>query len=325
MGVPQPTIFLSYRRPFNFSTARAIFMDLHQHGYDVFMDTESINNERFETIILAEIAAREHFLVVLTPSTLEGCQEPDDWLRREIEYAMELQRNIVPIMVNDFRFDDTAFTYLTGRLRDLSRYNGLPLSQDFFDAAMERLRTRFLKLPVLGNITPAPPQNAPGVETKIVQVFLCHASEDKPQVREIYHQLKAAGFTPWLDEIDILPGENWNYEIDQALENSDFVLVFLSTRSVKKIGYVQREFKRALERSEEMPEGFIHTIPVKLDDCTAPRQFRHHQWAKLYEEGAFDTVVKALRHGLQQREQPVPQPLTYNPSRQDTFNRVHPD
>jgi hypothetical protein len=144
----------------------------------------------------------------------------------------------------------------------------------------------------------------------VARIFLCHASDDKAQVREVYRQLKALGFTPWLDEVDILPGQNWNYEIEQALENSDFVIVFLSTRSVKKIGYVQRELKRALEHSEYMPEGFIHTIPVKLDDCATPRQFRHHQWAKLYEEGAFDMIVKAFRLGLQQREQPVPQPLT---------------
>jgi hypothetical protein len=56
-----------------------------------------------------------------------------------------------------------------------------------------------------------------------------------------------------------------------------------------------------------MPEGFIHTIPVKLDDCATLRQFRRHQWVKLYEEGAFDRVVAAIRHGLQQRGQPVPQ------------------
>ena len=57
-------------------------------------------------IILAQIAARTHFLVILTHGTLEGCQEPDDWLRREIERAMELGRNVIPILVNDFRFDE---------------------------------------------------------------------------------------------------------------------------------------------------------------------------------------------------------------------------
>jgi hypothetical protein len=154
-------------------------------------------------------------------------------------------------------------------------------------------------------VIPTSPPTLP--EASAARIFLCHASEDKPQVREVYRQLKALGFEPWLDEVDILPGQNWDYEIEQALENSDFVIVFLSTRSVKKIGYVQREFKRALDRSEEMPEGFIHAIPVKLDDCTAPRQFRRKQWVKLYEDGTFDRIVAAIRCGLQERGQPVPQ------------------
>ncbi len=32
----------------------------------------------------------------------------------------------------------------------------------------------------------------------MAQIFLCHASEDKPQVREVYQRLKDEGFEPWL-------------------------------------------------------------------------------------------------------------------------------
>jgi DNA-binding CsgD family transcriptional regulator len=148
----------------------------------------------------------------------------------------------------------------------------------------------------------------------VARIFLCHASEDKAQVREVYHQLIALGFAPWLDEMDILPGQDWEYAIEQALETADFVLVFLSTRSVEKVGYVQREFRRAMYHAEGRPEGFIHTIPVKLDDCSVPRRFSHHQWASLYENGAFDRIVRALHYGLQQRGLTLPEPLTHDPS-----------
>src|SRR5262245_55174010 len=164
MAAPSPTVFLSYRRNVSSFIARAVFQHLRQHGYDVFMDVESIDSGQFETIILTQIAARTHFLVILTQGTLEGCQEPHDWLRREIEYALDRGRNVVPILVNDFHFDANTDAYLTGRLHDLPSYNGLPLPQNFFDAAMERLRTRFLKLPAQGDITPAPPQDAPVVQ-----------------------------------------------------------------------------------------------------------------------------------------------------------------
>jgi len=141
----------------------------------------------------------------------------------------------------------------------------------------------------------------------MARIFLCHASEDKPQVREVYQRLKALGFEPWLDEEEILPGQDWDYEIETALAESDFVLVFLSERSVGKIGYVQREFRRAMYHSEEMPEGYIHTIPIKLDACTVPRRFSRHQWANLDEDGAFDRIVRALHRGFEQRGIPVPE------------------
>ena len=79
-------------------------------------------------------------------------------------------------------------------------------------------------------------------ERTVARIFLCYTSEDKVQVREVYQQLKALGFTPWLDEVDILPGQNRDYEIEQALETSDFVIMFLSTRSVEKVATYSASF-----------------------------------------------------------------------------------
>jgi tetratricopeptide (TPR) repeat protein len=145
------------------------------------MDVESIDSGQFETIILDQIAARAHFLVILTHGTLERCQEPNDWLRREIEHAIGLGRNVVPILVNEFYFDGNTRAYLTGPLGELPRYNGLTLPHDYFDAAMERLRTRFLALPAQGVIKPAPPQHALVVQHKIEEV----ASQPTPTKQEL--------------------------------------------------------------------------------------------------------------------------------------------
>ena len=44
-----------------------------------------------------------------------------------------------------------------------------------------------------------------GEETKL-RVFLCHASEDKPDVRDLYGKLSAESWIePWLDEMNLLP------------------------------------------------------------------------------------------------------------------------
>src|SRR5271166_2223435 len=97
----EKTVFISYRRT-NVPWALAIFQNLTQHGYDVFFDFSGIASGDFENVILENIHARAHFVVLLTPSALERCGDPEDWLRREIEAALESRRNIVPLMLEGF-------------------------------------------------------------------------------------------------------------------------------------------------------------------------------------------------------------------------------
>lgn len=77
-----------------------------------------------------------------------------------------------------------------------------------------------------------------------LRVFLCHASQDKPIVRELYKRLNYEGWIdPWLDEEKLYPGQDWDLEIEKAVEAADAVNVFLSNNSVTKEGYVQREIR----------------------------------------------------------------------------------
>jgi formylglycine-generating enzyme required for sulfatase activity len=141
----------------------------------------------------------------------------------------------------------------------------------------------------------------------MAQIFLCHASEDKAQVREVYHRLRAIeGFEPWLDEEDLLPGQEWAREIPRALQASDFILIFLSRNSVAKRGYVQREMKLALDAWQELPEGTIHTIPVRLDDCEVPEPFRRYHYTNLFDARGFERLTRAIHTGLTQRQHFTP-------------------
>ena len=148
----------------------------------------------------------------------------------------------------------------------------------------------------------------------VARIFLCHASDDKAHVREVYHRLRAIeGFEPWLDEEDLLPGQEWAREIPRALQTSDFILIFLSRTSVAKRGYVQREMKMALDTWEELPEGTIHTIPVRLDDCNVPEQFRRYHWANLFDPNGFDRIVRAIRTELAKQSLTEPTPILEPP------------
>ena len=148
MGRIEKTVFISYRRT-NMPWALAIFQNLTTHGFDVFFDYESIPSGDFEQSILSNIRARVHFLVVLTPSALERCVSPDDWLRREIETALDEKRNIVPLFLEGFDFGSPSISkYLTGKLETLKKYNGQSMPAGFFDEAMGKIREKFLNVPL---------------------------------------------------------------------------------------------------------------------------------------------------------------------------------
>jgi hypothetical protein len=146
MAQIEKTVFISYRRT-NFSWSVAIYKDLTYNGYDVFFDYKGIASGDFESIILENVRARAHFLVLLTPSALKRCSQAGDWVRREIETAIEAKRNIVPVMLPGFKFGSPTITrQLTGKLEPLSKYNALNVPIDYFDGAMGRLRGEFLNV-----------------------------------------------------------------------------------------------------------------------------------------------------------------------------------
>ena len=128
-----------------------------------------------------------------------------------------------------------------------------------------------------------------------LKVFLCHGSEDKSAVRSLYAQLRAADLNPWLDEIDIAPGMEWDTAVRTAIHAADIVLACLSSTSVKKTGYVQKEIRFALDRADEKPEGTTYIIPVKLEECEVPSRLSRWQWVNLFEEQGYERLMSALR------------------------------
>src|SRR5438874_11689927 len=87
-----------------------------------------------------------------------------------------------------------------------------------------------------------------------LQVFLCHSSGDKLIVRNLYQRLKACNVDPWLDKEKLLPGQDWDLEIQKVVRKSDVVLICLSNDFIEKEGYGQKEIKLALDTALEKPD-----------------------------------------------------------------------
>ena len=135
-----------------------------------------------------------------------------------------------------------------------------------------------------------------------LKVFLCHASVDKPKVRELYRYLRRRGVNPWFDEEHLVGGQDWQVEIPKALATSDAIIICLTKNSVDKEGYIQKEIKFALEKALEMPEGKIFLIPVKFEECEVPFSLSRYQWVDLTIESGYSKMMKALKFRASQLE-----------------------
>lgn len=127
-----------------------------------------------------------------------------------------------------------------------------------------------------------------------LRVFLCHATHDKPKVTALYKQLVEDGIDAWLDKENLIPGQDWELEIPKAVRNSDVVLVCLSSHSVTKEGYVQKEIKIALDTADEKPDGTIFIVPVCLEDCNIPKRIAKYHRLDLYDDG-YKRLFNALK------------------------------
>jgi tetratricopeptide (TPR) repeat protein len=276
MGRVEKTVFISYRRT-NVPWALAIFQNLTNNGYDVFIDYSGIASGDFERMILGNITARAHFLVVLTPSALERCADAADWLRREIETALDSHRNIVPLMLEGFDFGTPAIaSQLTGTLAPLKQYNALSIPPEYFQEAMGRLRDRFLNVPLDAVLHPATPAAR----------------------RAATEQKDAAESAPVVEEEE-LTAQQW-FERGFNATDLDESLRFYSQAIRLKPDYAQAFYNRGLVRRakgdlEGALQDYNQAIRLKADYAHAFVGRGIARKAKGDLEGALQDYNEALR------------------------------
>ncbi|MCZ8067771.1 MAG: SUMF1/EgtB/PvdO family nonheme iron enzyme [Microcystis sp. LE17-20D] len=150
-----------------------------------------------------------------------------------------------------------------------------------------------------------------------IQIFLAHASEDKPAVLALYNRLKQAGYKPWLDKKDLIPGQIWRDEIPKAIKASQIFLACLSGKSANKQGYIQRELRIALDTFGEMLPGTIFFIPMRLEECEIPDlrmsevglNLRDIHRLDYWEEDGFEQLERAITYQFKLEPEEPKQPV----------------
>ncbi len=97
---------------------------------------------------------------------------------------------------------------------------------------------------------------------KLFDVFLCHNSKDKPEVKKIAEQLKQEGIVSWLDEWELPPGQPWQRLLEQQIGKIKSAAVFVGKDGVGP--WQQMELEAFLR---ELVARGCPVIPVVLVDA----------------------------------------------------------
>jgi F0F1-type ATP synthase membrane subunit b/b' len=128
-------------------------------------------------------------------------------------------------------------------------------------------------------------------------VFISYARVDQKEAQRLSQELRLRGINTWLDSERLLGGQKWQPAIRRAIRESRFFLALLSSNSVNKRGYVQKELRQALEILQEFPDSDVYIIPVRLDRCEPSHDaLSDLQWVDLFPswEDGFGQLIRSI-------------------------------
>jgi MoaA/NifB/PqqE/SkfB family radical SAM enzyme len=134
-------------------------------------------------------------------------------------------------------------------------------------------------------------------------VFICYSHEDLGHAKQIHQEIEKRGISVWIDYKDIIPGQNWQEEINKAIRECTYFIALLSKKSVSDRGFVNKELNYALEIQKENPDNHIFIIPVRLEECN-PSQKELEKLHRVdlssdnsdkYNEG-IKSILKAIKY-----------------------------
>ena len=140
------------------------------------------------------------------------------------------------------------------------------------------------------------------------KAFVSYSRADKDFVLRLCQDLRAAGASIWLDQLDIHPGEEWDEAIERGLSECGRMLVVLSPNSVTSENVLD-EIGSALSKKKTI-------IPVLYRDCEIPYRLNRIQYVDFrtdYSE-RFKSLLLAIGDP-QEKSGSIPVPLARDRSR----------
>lgn len=149
---------------------------------------------------------------------------------------------------------------------------------------------------------------------KFYSCFISYCHKDRRFARSLHDQLQARGIRCWLDEHQVLPGDDIYEQVDRGIRHWDKVLLCCSEDSLTS-WWVNDEVEKALEKEQQLMKErgkqVLSIIPLNLDGHLFSKECMYSKGAALRKrlaadftgwendndkfEEQFERVVKALQ------------------------------
>lgn len=131
--------FISYRRDSGFYLARLVRDQLETRGISAFLDLEELRSGEFNQKLYEAIRNSKNFILILPKGALNRCVHEDDWVRKEIFYAIDAGSNIIPVLGEDFEWPRELYDKMPDEIKSLESFSGVKTSKDYLSAMIDRL------------------------------------------------------------------------------------------------------------------------------------------------------------------------------------------
>jgi uncharacterized protein YjbI with pentapeptide repeats len=155
--------------------------------------------------------------------------------------------------------------------------------------------------------------------------FISYSHEDKAFARLLHDRLQGQGIRCWLDEHQLLPGDDLHEVIDRGIRLWDKVLLCASKSSLTSWwvdGEINRAFQKEAQIMKERGKKVLALLPLNLDGFLFSADYQSGKKAEITSRAAanfvgwekdhalfdreLEKVIRALRTGEGGREKPPP-------------------
>lgn len=126
-------------------------------------------------------------------------------------------------------------------------------------------------------------------------VFLIYSRKDLPAAQELSKYLTEAGFAPWLDVEQLVPGQVWRQAIGRAMQESGVAIALIS-KNLNASRESQAELRAAMKLLTARDKNTFPVLPVRLDDAEVPEYLSHVQWVNWKDPEAMRQILQGLSH-----------------------------